>query len=65
VSRESTEDVNEGATVRRVTVGFRYPEDRVALVDAIAKRRRVDRSEIFASAVDRLLEEEFGSAVVT
>ena len=50
---------NTRSTTKRVPVGFRYPEDRVALVDAVAKRRGVDRSDVLADATDRLLEIEF------
>lgn len=60
---QDTPSVNEGASIRRVSVGFRYPEDRVALVDAIARRRGVDRSDVLADAADRLIRQELPGAL--
>ncbi len=56
---ESTVSDNRRSTARRVPVGFRYREDLISLVDAVAKRRGVDRSDVLAEATDRMLEEEF------
>ena len=56
---KDTQAASGAPAIRRVTVGFRYPEDRVALLDVVAKRRGVDRSEVLADAADQLLEAEF------
>ncbi len=55
--------VNAGARVKSVSVGCRYPEDRVDLLDAISKRRGgEDRSETIRFALDQLIEQHFPGA---
>jgi hypothetical protein len=55
--------MTENATVSKVPIGCRYPEDRVDLLDAIAKRRGdPDRAATIRHALDRLIEEHFPGA---
>lgn len=50
------------ATVNKVTIGCRYPEDRVDLIDAIGKRRGdPDRAATIRAALDKLIAEHFPS----
>jgi metal-responsive CopG/Arc/MetJ family transcriptional regulator len=48
-----------------VPIAFRYPEDRVDLLDAIVKRRGDgDRSATIRAAVDSLIEQYFPGSTV-
>lgn len=47
----------DNATVRRITIGCRYPVDHVALLDAIARRRGYpDRAACIRAALDHWIE---------
>ena len=53
------DSVNKGA---ERTVGTRYREDLVDLLDVIAKRRGQTRSDVVRAALDREIEREFPGA---
>lgn len=56
---------NDASTARvdRVSIGCRYPEDRVDLLDAISKRRGDDdRATTIRFALDNLVEDYFPGA---
>lgn len=54
-----TDNSTPSKTMRRVPVGTRYPEDRVALLDVAKVRRGVThRSEVIEIALDRFLVDE-------
>jgi hypothetical protein len=51
------------ARVENVSVGCRYPDDRVSMLDVIRKRRGdADRAATIRYALDRLIEEHFPGA---
>lgn len=62
-----SDKVNPGApgiaSIRDVSIGCRYPEDRVDLLDAITKRLGMrNRSEVIRMALDEMVERHFGRA---
>lgn len=51
------------ARVENVSIGCRYPDDRVSMLDVIRKRRGdADRAATIRYALDRLVEEYFPGA---
>lgn len=52
-------NVHGSARLKRIPITLRYREDLVALLEAVAKRRGVDRSDIMADALDQVLEAEY------
>lgn len=50
---------NDNGKQEEVTVGTRYPLEKVALLDAVRARRRLRyRSQLVEEALDRLLKDE-------
>ena len=50
---------DNGKAIKRTMVGTRYPQDRIALLDAVTARRGLEyRSEVVELALDRLLVDE-------
>lgn len=60
---DGTDTANKPARAKTTTVGCRYPDDRIHLLDAVTKRRGDgDRSDTIRYALDQLIEEHFPGA---
>lgn len=60
---DDTMTVHTPQQKQRLPKSFRYPKDRIALLEAVAARLEDDFSGTVATACDRLIEEHYPGAL--